>query len=121
MSETDDPLARHEAVLRDHALTFPESHEDFPWGERVVKVRGKVFVFLGRYQGCLTVSVKLPQSREFALELPNAAPTGYGLGKAGWVSLRFGPGEEVDVDRLKFWIAESFRAVAPKRLAASLR
>lgn len=115
-----DPLAGPEAALRDHALTFPESHEDFPWGERVVKVRGKVFVFMGRPQGGLNVTLKLPASREFALDLPNAAPTGYGLGKAGWVTFRHAPGDEVDVERLKHWMAESYRAVAPKTLAAAL-
>ena len=29
------------------ALSYPGAHEEFPWGERVVKVKGKVFVFLG--------------------------------------------------------------------------
>ena len=35
-------------TLRAHALSLPGTTEEFPWGERVVKVRGKVFVFLGR-------------------------------------------------------------------------
>ena len=42
------PKNRDARALRTYALTFPEAHEDFPWGERVVKVRDKVFVFLGR-------------------------------------------------------------------------
>ena len=42
-----DPLKRPEAALRKFALTFPGSHEDHPWGETVVKVKGKIFVFLG--------------------------------------------------------------------------
>ncbi len=37
-----------EAALREHALSYPEASEEFPWGERVIKVRGKVFAFLGR-------------------------------------------------------------------------
>src|SRR5258708_4293822 len=39
---------RNAEALRTCALGYPEAREDFPWGERVVKVRDKVFVFLGR-------------------------------------------------------------------------
>ena len=109
-----------EAVLREHALSYPEAREDFPWGERVVKVASKVFVFLGRAEGGLSMSVKLPGSATFALGLPFASPTGYGLGKSGWVTARFEAGERPPADLLKRWIDESYRAVAPKRLAARL-
>jgi len=113
-------VKRVEAALREHALSFPEAREDFPWGERVVKVASKVFVFLGRAEGGLSMSVKLPGSATFALGLPFASPTGYGLGKSGWVTARFEAGERPPVDLLKRWIDESYRAVAPKRLAARL-
>jgi hypothetical protein len=43
----EQPKSRDARALRTYALTFPEAREDFPWGERVVKVREKVFVFLG--------------------------------------------------------------------------
>ena len=113
-------MKRAEAALREHALSFPEAREDFPWGERVVKVAGKVFVFLGRAEGGLSMSVKLPGSATLALDLPFASPTGYGLGRSGWVTARFEAGEKPPVDLLKRWIDESYRAVAPKRLAARL-
>ena len=106
-------------VLRTLALSYPGAHEEFPWGERVVKVKGKVFVFLGR-EDPIGISVKLPQSRLMALALPFASPTGYGLGKAGWVTAQFGPKEKPPVDVLKAWIDESYRAVAPKKLVAEL-
>lgn len=83
-----------------------------------MKVRGKVFLFLGRPEGGLTLSVKLPGSASFALGLPFAEPTAYGLGKSGWVTARFGPREKPPVELLKQWIDESYRAVAPKKLAA---
>jgi hypothetical protein len=34
--------------VRAFAKGFPEAHEDFPWGESAIKVRGKVFVFMRR-------------------------------------------------------------------------
>jgi predicted DNA-binding protein (MmcQ/YjbR family) len=104
------------AQLRKYALTFPEAHEDHPWGETAIKVRGKVFIFLGE-EG---LSVKLPQSKEFALEYPFTKPTPYGLGKSGWVSAEFKKGEKPPLDVLKAWIAESYRAIAPKRLLKQL-
>ena len=109
------------SLLRDFALGYPEAREDFPWGERVVKVRDKVFVFLGRdEEGDVGVSVKLPSSGLLALGLPFAAPTGYGLGKRGWVTARFGPKDKPPVELLQQWIDESYRAVAPKQLVATL-
>jgi predicted DNA-binding protein (MmcQ/YjbR family) len=114
-------LSPAERALLEHALSYPEAREDFPWGERVVKVRGKVFLFMGRPDGKgLGLSVKLPGSASFALGLPFASPTGYGLGKAGWVTARFAAREKPPVELLKQWIDESYRAVAPKRLAAAL-
>jgi predicted DNA-binding protein (MmcQ/YjbR family) len=113
-------MTRAEAALREHALSYPEAREDFPWGERVVKVGRKVFAFLGRDEGGLSVSVKLPGSATLALDLPFASPTGYGLGKSGWVTARFAAREKPPVELLKRWIDESYRAVAPKRLVARL-
>ena len=111
-------LERIEAALRDHALTFPESHEDFPWGERALKK--KVFVFMRCGDGRLGLSTKLPFSRDDALAHDFATPTGYGLGKAGWVSFAFEDADEVPVDQLKRWIGESYRAVAPRTLVEVL-
>ena len=68
---------------------FPEAHEDHPWGETAIKVRNKVFCFLGAGDpaGCgLTIGVKLPQSHPLALAQPHVSPMRYGLGKAGWVT-----------------------------------
>ncbi|MFV3128485.1 MmcQ/YjbR family DNA-binding protein [Niveispirillum sp. KHB5.9] len=117
----DQPFADAEQALRTHALSLPEAAEEFPWGERVIKVRGKIFIFLNHYQGALRISLKLPHSRDFALDMPGASPTGYGLGKAGWVTFRFEAGDAaVDVERFHHWMLESYRAVAPKRLSAQL-
>ena len=107
-------------ALWQYALGFPEAIEEFPWGHAAVKVRGKTFLFLNREDAELSLSVKLPISRDFALVFDFAEPTGYGLGRSGWISARFAAGADPDLDLLKRWIAESYRAVAPKKLAKEL-
>jgi predicted DNA-binding protein (MmcQ/YjbR family) len=114
------PLKQAEAALRDFALTFPEAVEDHPWDHTVAKVKKKVFVFLGGMGDQLTVTCKLPSSGRMALALPFASPTGYGLGKSGWVTGTFTPEDTVPIDRLCEWIEESYRAIAPKKLVAQL-
>lgn len=111
-----------ELELRDYAMSFPEATESSPWGHRAIKVKGKTFVFLGGDKSAeeLSLSVKLPASRDIALDLPFAEPTGYGLGKSGWVSARFTKIADVPLDLLRGWIAESYRAIAPKKLAKQL-
>lgn len=108
-------------ALRELALAYPEAYEDFPWGDRVYKVRGKIFLFLQDADGNLGVGTKLPDSNAFALMLPGCTPTGYGLGKAGWVSGRFAGGEEPPLAMLAGWVRESYLAVAPKRLGKQLK
>jgi predicted DNA-binding protein (MmcQ/YjbR family) len=105
--------------LVDHALKYPETRVDHPWGETAVKVREKAFLFLGKGEG-MSFSVKLPASADFALQFPFAEPTHYGLGKHGWVTIRIAKGDELPLDVLKKFIDESFRAVAPKTLVKSL-
>lgn len=102
------------------ALGYPEAWEDHPWGDTVAKVRKKIFVFVGVHDEHLGLTVKLPESAELALSFPWAERTGYGLGKAGWVTARFPIGTDAPVDLLEEWIDESYRAVAPKTLVARL-
>ena len=114
------PADGWESALRDHALALPEVTEDFPWGHRALKVKGKAFLFLAREGAELSLSVKLPESHAVALMLPFASPTGYGLGKSGWVSAVFAGTRTPPLDVLKAWIDESYRAIAPRRLVAGL-
>ncbi len=104
--------------VRAFALSLPEAVEEHPWGEDVAKVRGKIFVFLGS-NGSRQITVKLDESHAHALSIEGARPTGYGLGKAGWVTVPTrAPGVSLDV--LRDWVEESYRIVAPKRLTADL-
>lgn len=109
-----------EAMLRKRALAYPEAYEEFPWGERVIKVRKKIFVSLHGDAKTLRVITKLPLSYGAALLAPFAKPTHYGLGKSGWVTASFAAGEVVPYDVLLSWMDESYRAIAPKKLSAAL-
>src|SRR5438132_6380227 len=104
--------------LRKLALTYPETYEESPWGDRVVKVKGKIFLFCGVHEGGLGISVKLPKSAREVLREPWAEPTAYGLGKSGWVSAHFKKGAPVPEARIAAFIDESYRALAPKKLVA---
>ena len=52
--------------------------------------------------------------------MPFTKPTGYNLGKSGWVTASFGAKAKPPLDVLEAWLDESYRAVAPKKLAAAL-
>jgi predicted DNA-binding protein (MmcQ/YjbR family) len=81
-------------ALARHALAMPETWEDHPWeGDRVAKVRKKIFAFL-------------PSD---------------GLGKPGWVTVRIAETSCPDAPLLTDWIEESYATVAPKTLVARMR
>jgi predicted DNA-binding protein (MmcQ/YjbR family) len=104
-------------AIKKEALSYPGAWEDHPWGETVVKVNKKIFVFLGSETSPSGMSVKLTDSHDHALSLPDAVPTGYGMGKAGWVTLPFAAAE---LDLLLDWVEESYRNIATKTLVKEL-
>lgn len=109
--------------LQTFALSFPDTRVDHPWGETVAKVGKKVFVFnLGvvppkdsKYPPGL--SVKLRPSLPAISKRSFAEPTGYGLARSGWVTIRFDRAESPTFEELQGWIRESYCLVAPKKLA----
>ncbi len=110
------PTAR-ERLIR-HALAYPGAWEDHPWGETVVKVGKKVFLFAGADESApARVSLKLPESAEEALGFDGVEPTAYGLGRSSWVTV---PLRRAPRGLLEDWIEESYRAVAPKAMISAL-
>jgi len=108
------PLAK---PIRAFAAGLPGGWEDHPWGESVFKVGKKVFVFFGvGDEGHLTV--KLRDHRDEAMAFDWVKPSGYGLDRGGWVSCALPP--DAPVEMVVGWIEESYRIVAPKRVAAEL-
>jgi len=106
--------------ILEFALSLPEAFEDHPWGEDVAKVRGKVFVFLSPASSSKpSMTVKLVESHGHALSVAGAEETGYGLGKAGWVTVPL-RAKGVTRELACEWVEESYRIVAPKKLVATL-
>jgi predicted DNA-binding protein (MmcQ/YjbR family) len=115
----DKPTHKDLEKFREFALSLPEAVEEFPFGHSVLKVNKKAFAFLGtNEEGNATIALKLPHSGAQARKLSCAQPTGYGLGKSGWVTVALASRDTPSAKTLRFWIEESYRAIAPKRLAA---
>ena len=107
--------------LRAFGLAYPGAHTKSPWpGHLDLAVNDKTFAYLSIEGEPFSISCKLPHTGAMALSLPNTEPTGYGLGKSGWVSARFPDGEALPAEILEAWIDESYRAQAPKKLVAML-
>ena len=90
-------------------------------GEPTFRVNGKNFVFASH--DATSLSVKLPKEEAAAVVATDrhAEPTGYGLGRAGWISVAL-PGR-VSAARwreVEEWVRTSYTLVAPKRLAKLL-
>lgn len=112
-----DPLTE---TVRAFAFGLPEAREDHPWGESVAKVGKKVFVFFGVLDSDegLRFTVKLRDSHEEAMAMPWVVPAGYGLDRAGWVTAE--APDDAPLEMITGWIEESYRIVAPSKLAARL-
>ncbi|MER6824529.1 MmcQ/YjbR family DNA-binding protein [Streptosporangium sp. NPDC000563] len=112
-------------TLREFALRLPETYEDHPWDDTVVKVNKKIFLFLGVEEPTEKwrprVGMKLPESSGHALAFHGVKPSGYGLAKTGWVSISLmNASALLETEILLDWVEESYRAIAPKRLVATL-
>ena len=89
------------------------------WGdEPTFRVRGKNFVFTDQTASSLTVKLPKDEAAAVIATDPRAKPTGYGLGRHGWVSIEVG--DRADADRwqqVEEWVRTSYTLVAPKALA----
>jgi predicted DNA-binding protein (MmcQ/YjbR family) len=86
------------------------------WGdEPTFRVRGKNFVFSD--QAATSLSLKLPKEEAAAVVAtdPAVEPSGYGLGRHGWISLTVA--SDTDWQQLEEWVRTSYTLVAPKKLA----
>ncbi len=118
MSAKTDAIVRE---LRAFGKSYPGAHSKSPWpGHDDLAVRDKTFAYLPVAGDPFSLSVKLLYTGEVALDLPYAKPTGYGLGKPGWVSFTPSEAQMPPLRQLKEWIDESYRAQAPRKLVKEL-
>lgn len=118
MPKSTDALLKR---LRAFGLAYPGAHLKSPWpGHKDLAVNDKTFCYLSVEGEPFSIGCKLPQSGEGARLMPNARPTGYGLGRSGWVTADFVDEASTPAELFEAWIDESYRAQAPKRLIAQL-
>jgi len=87
-------------------------------GEPTFRVNGKNFIFTN--PEATSISAKLPKEEAAAVVASDAQvePTGYGLGRHGWISVTLtGRIREDRWAEIEEWIRTSYTLVAPKRLA----
>jgi predicted DNA-binding protein (MmcQ/YjbR family) len=87
-------------------------------GEPTFRVSNKNFIFTNPEAS--GVSVKLPKEEAEAIVAtdPDATPTGYGLGRHGWVSVQIPTdADEERWTQIEEWVRTSYTMVAPKKLA----
>lgn len=97
--------------LREKSLSLPGAVEDYPWGDIVWKVGGKMFAATGPSGTSLTVKATLDQQSAL-IQLPHVSVAKY-VGKYGWVTI-----DLADDETLAFaldLIDESYGQVAKKK------
>ena len=87
-------------------------------GEPTFRVRGKNFVFANTEGTAITVKLSKEEAAAVLATVDGAFPTGYGLGKHGWISVDL-PKRLTDAgwEELEEWVLTSYTIVAPKTLA----
>jgi len=88
------------------------------WGdEPTFRVRGKTFIFTDARAEALSVKLSKVEAAAVVATDPLAAPTRYGLGQHGWVSVQIGAGGRERWQQVEEWVRASCTLVAPKALA----
>jgi predicted DNA-binding protein (MmcQ/YjbR family) len=87
-------------------------------GEPTFRVIGKNFVFAGTDARTITLKLTVGEAAAVVATDPEVVPTGYGLGRSGWVSITLTSRPSAARWReVEEWIRTSYTLVAPKRLA----
>lgn len=103
------PDAIHQA-LRKHCLAKPHAVEEYPWGDVVWKVRGKMFAASGTGQPAVTVKASL-EDQAVLVSHPAISVAPY-VGRFGWVNVLVTDDETLQLAyRL---IDESYHSLDPR-------
>jgi predicted DNA-binding protein (MmcQ/YjbR family) len=106
--------------LRAICLSLPEATEKEAWGDPTFRVRDKIFAMEKRGDGRVSVWLKAPEG--FRDLIVGADPAAYFVppyvGHKGWIGIRLD--RRPDWQDVRKMIEQSYRLVAPKRLASRL-
>ncbi|MGH2652866.1 MAG: MmcQ/YjbR family DNA-binding protein [Actinomycetota bacterium] len=89
------------------------------WGDHPsFRVRGKNFVFCDAAAKHLSLKLSREEAEAVVATYSAAEPTGYGLGRHGWVSLTVEPdASDERWQQIAEWVRTSYTLVAPRSLA----
>lgn len=117
MIAADQNMERLEAIVAELPEAVRVDVQE--WGDHpTFRVRGKNFVFSS--QDACSLSFKLTKEEAAAVVAtePGADPSGYGLGRHGWVALDVAPdADDEQWAQIREWVRTSYILVAPKTLA----
>ena len=110
-------MARLEAMVA--RLPEAERVDVEAWdGHPTFRVRGKNFIFADKDATRLSVKLEKDEAEAVLATDDQSEPTGYGLGRHGWVSVHVDPKADEDRwEQVEEWVRTSFTLVAPKKLA----
>ena len=96
-------------LIRKHCLAKPDAVEEYPWGDVVWKIRGKIFA--GSSDGSNRVSVKATLEEQARLIQHPAIEKARYVGRFGWVTITVKNKKVAQLAREL--IDESYSRVAP--------
>ena len=111
--------------LRKMCLAMPEAHEVEAWGEPTFRIRNKLFAMYASadtHHGAGRPAVWCKAAPGNQSLMVRAEPDRFFVppyvGPSGWVGIHLD--DDVDWDQLAELIRDSYRLIAPKRLARAL-
>lgn len=105
--------------LRKICLAWPGTKEKETWGHPTFRAGEKIFATFGESRGDPCITFKAPkEERNALLEDPRFFVPAY-VGHKGWLSVRVD--SMVDWKEVERLVLESYRQIAPKRMAKKLK
>jgi predicted DNA-binding protein (MmcQ/YjbR family) len=87
-------------------------------GEPTFRVNGKNFIFSAPDASSISVKLSKEEAASVVATDPLVEPTGYGLGRHGWISVSIPAGTSAQRWReIEEWIRTSYTLIAPRKLA----
>lgn len=103
--------------VRQVVKSLPNTKETLTWGKPHFRVGEKIFCGCGEQEGQPRVGLKLDPTESLQMmRVPGIENAPYSRKDDGWVSID--PNEFDDWDTIEAWIVDSFRRIAPARVAA---